>query len=306
VINRFLQQIKREESMSLASKPQFQKHLQRRIWKTPLTRVAWFWLLLSIVLYGGVYLWYLAGLKSVPYPGPSNDPFRLFGIIAFGLVLMAAYSLRRRFVRVLPGSVQGWLWLHTWFGISAILIALLHENYQNILNSYSFTLSTFREADFGMSALYALLLLVFSGIVGRLLDTWLARIIATEASSNGVGIIQAVEARIHELDLLLERLYAGKSTAFKHYCIQVSRRGKFPHTQPQIMQGEQGDFQQAHEVLTKKGLLQHSLNRQKLARRIIQWWRYVHVTLACGALGVISYHSVLELAKMVLQLLGRG
>ena len=283
--------------MSLASKQQ-----TRRIWKTPLTRVAWFWLILSIVLYGGVYLWYLAGLKTVPYPGPSNDPFRLFGIIAFGLVLLVvAYSLRRRFVRVLPGSVQGWLWLHTWLGITAILIAFLHENYQNILNSYSFTLSTFTEADLGMSALYALLLLVLSGIGGRLLDTWLARVIATEASSNGVGIIQAVESRIHELDLLLERLCAGKSAVFKQYFLQV-RKDAFP----QVMQQEQSDFQQAYEVLTKRTVLHRSLTRQRVARRIIQWWRYTHITLACCALGVIGFHSVLELWDMLQQFLGRG
>ena len=296
--------------MSQASKPQSLKQPTRRIWKTPLTHVAWFWLLLSIVLYIGVYLWYLAGLKTVPYPGPLNDPFRIFGIIAFGLVLIvAAYSLRRRFVRVLPGSVQSWLWLHTWFGICAILIALLHENYLYVLvglNAYSFRLSMFIEAGAGTSALYSLILLVVSGIVGRLLDTWLARVIATEASSNGVGIIQSVEVRIHELDLLLERLCAGKSAPFKEYCLQASTRGTFPHAQPQIPQREQGDFQQALEVLTKKGVLQRSLHKQKMARRIIQWWRYIHITLACGALAVISFHSVLELAKMVLQLLRRG
>ncbi len=288
--------------MAIANKQQ-KPPTVRRIWKTPLTRVAWFWLVLSVLLYGGVYLWYLAGLKTVQYPGPSNDPFRLFGILAFVLVLIvASYSLRRRFVRVLPGSVQSWLWLHTWFGVIAILIALLHENYQNVLNTYSFTLSTFTEADYGMSALYALILLVLSGIVGRLLDTWLARVIAGEASSNGVGIIQAVEARIHELDLLLERLYAGKSAEFKQYCVQ----GSLPRTQPQIAQAEQSDFQQANEVLTKKGALQHSLNRQRVARRVIRWWRYVHITLACGALGVIGFHSVLQLWDMLQSLLGKG
>ncbi len=290
--------------MSLASKPQSLKQLSRRIWKTPLTRVAWFWLILSIVLYAGVYLWYLVGLKTVPYPGPLNDPFRLFGIIAFGLVLLvASYSLRRRFVRVLPGSVQSWLWLHTWFGICAILIALLHENYLYILdlNASSFRLSMFTEGDAGTSALYSLILLVVSGIVGRLLDTWLARVIATEASSNGVGIIQAVEARIHELDLLLERLCAGKSTVFKQYFLQANK-----DTLPQVMPQEQGDFQQAYEVLTKRTVLHRSLTRQRAARRIIQWWRYVHIVLACCALGVIGFHSVLELAKMVLQFLRRG
>jgi len=271
-----------------------------------LTRVAWFWLLLSIALYVGVYLWYLAGLKTVLYPGPFYDPFRLFGIISFVLVLIVtAYTLRRRFVRVLPGSVQGWLWLHTWLGICATLVALLHENYLYVLglNAYSFRLSMFVEGVAGTSALYSLILLVISGIVGRLLDTWLARRIATEASSNGVGIIQAVEARIHELDLLLERLYAGKSTAFKQYFLQASTKGVFPRAQPQILHQEQGDFQQAHEVLTKKGTLQRSLHKQRRARRIIQGWRYVHITLACGALAVISFHSVLELAKMALQLL---
>ena len=264
--------------------------------------MAWFWLILSIVLYGGVYLWYLAGLKTVTYPGPSNDPFRLFGIIAFTLVLIVvAYSLRRRFVRVLPGSVQGWLWLHTWFGIAAILIAFLHENYQNILNNYSFTLHTFTEADLGMSALYALILLVLSGIVGRLLDVWLARRIATEASSNGVGIIQAVETRIHELDLLLERLSAGKSPAFKHYLLHAPN-----DVSALIMPQGQGDFQQAREVLTKKVALQRSLHRQLLARRMLQWWRYIHITLACCALAVICFHSVLELWDMLRQFLGRG
>ncbi len=288
--------------MSVVDKPQSLKGPAKRIWRTPLTPVAWFWLAVSIALYGGVYLWYFAGLKQHPYPDPSIDPFRIFGIIAFCLVLgVAAYSLRRRFVRVLPGSVQGWLWLHTWFGIIAILIAFLHENYQNILSNYSFTLDTFLGADLGMSALYALMLLVLSGIVGRLLDGWLARMIAAEASSNGVGIIQAVEARIHELNLLLERLSAGKSAAFKHF---VS--GTYKTASLQILPQEQGDLQQAQEVIHKKVALQKSLHRQKLARRIIQWWRYAHITLACCALCVVCYHSLLELTKMVVQFFGRG
>ena len=295
--------------MAIASKQQQQKPpTVRRIWKTPLTRIAWFWLVLSVLLYGGVYLWYLAGLKTVLYPGPYNDPFRLFGIIAFVLVLVvASYSLRRRFVRVLPGSVQSWLWLHTWVGIIAILIALLHENYLYILNMSlaSVRLSMFIEGDGGTSALYSLILLVVSGIIGRLLDTWFARVIAGEASSNGVGIIQAVEARLHELDLLLERLYAGKSAEFKQYCMRASK-GSLPRTQPQIAQEEQGDFQQAYEVLGKRATLQRSLNRQRSARRIIRWWRYVHITVACGALGVICIHSGLELVKMVLPLLHKG
>src|SRR5579885_2506085 len=138
-------------------------------WKTPASKAKWLWLLIALLIYGGIYVWYLHALKVQQYPGPSSDPLRLFGIAAFCLVLVtAAYSLRRRFVRVLPGRVQDWLWLHTWFGIGSILIAFLHEGYTNILHDYDFSLDGFTGSAFGMSALYGLIFLVLSGIIGRL------------------------------------------------------------------------------------------------------------------------------------------
>jgi len=287
--------------MALATKPQLPHAPAQRLWKTPFTRAAWVWFVLSIALYGGVYLWFFLASKTAP-PDPASDPFRIFGIIAFVLMLVvAAYSLRRRFVRVLPGKVQSWLWMHTWLGVISLLIAFLHENYQNILTNYAFDIPTFTAAAGGMAALYALLLLVLSGSTGRLLDYAFARVIAKEARSNGVGIIQAVEGRIRELDLLLERLSAGKSDAFKHYCSQANRE-----MQPALAPNERNDFQQAYEVLTKRETLQRSLTRQRVARRVIAGWRYTHSVLACGALVVVCIHATVELTKMVQQLLGHG
>ncbi len=105
--------------MSVATKPSLpQQRAVRRRWKVPVSRAWWLWLLPCILLYGGIYAWYLYAIKSQPFPGPFNDPLRLFGIIAFGMVLCtAAYSLRRRFVRNLPGKAQDWLWMHIWVGI---------------------------------------------------------------------------------------------------------------------------------------------------------------------------------------------
>jgi len=130
---------------------------------------------------------------------------------------------------------------------------------------------------------------VLSDIVGRLLDVGFARVIAKEASSNGIGIMQAVEVWLHELDLLLERLCVGKSDAFKQYCIDVHAGHAF-----------------LAKALTKRAALQRSLNRQRFARRVIQGWRYVHISLACIALIVICIHSTIELRQMVLDFLGRG
>lgn len=294
--------------MAIATKrPTPPSHPTRRLWKAPLSRANWLWLGLSILIYGGTYIWYLHGLKIQPYPGPSLDPFRWFGVIAFALVLaVTAYTLRRRFIRTLPGKVQHWLWLHTWFGIIAILIAFLHNNYNNILHNYYFARTTFTEAAAGSSALFGLLFLVLSGVIGRLLDLWFARVIAKEASSNGVGIVESVVQRIRELDLTIERLRAGKSAQFKDYCSQALRGQKLDASLAHsLAPQEQNDFQRASAIASQRVILTRSLHRQKFARLVIQGWRYIHIPLACIALAIISFHSLVELAKMALQLLHR-
>jgi cytochrome b561 len=291
--------------MSLATK--HSSHVQR-IWKTPTSRTAWLWLAVALILCGILGAIFFYTLKTQQYPGPYYDPLRLFGIVSFLLVLITiAYTLRRRFVRQLPGKVQNWLWIHTWFGIAAIIIALWHANFTNIYPTFYLVPSTFIEGNAGMSALYGLLLLVITGIIGRFLDTRLARVIAHEANSNGVGIALAVEERLHELELTIGRLSAGKPAAFKNYCTQVLRgTSRFPGLPPTLSEQEQEDFQRAWDALSLHTQLIRSLRRQQRARSIIQGWRYIHITLACLGFAAISLHSLLELAKLALQLLGKG
>jgi hypothetical protein len=291
--------------MSLATQSSLQgpQRIMQRIWKTPGSRFNLICLVVSLIIYVYIYFVYLIALKTQPFAGPYSDPLRLFGIVAFCLVLIvAAYTLRRRFIRTLPGKVQNWLWLHTWFGVLAILIAFLHENYLNILRDLHFTLARFTEGQAGTSALYALLLLVISGTVGRLLDYSQARMIAREANSNGVGIIQVVEERLHELALTVERLSAGKSQTFKIYCSEALRsNASLPAMLPVLTPKELDDFERVYRVLTQRAYLARSLQRQKRARLIIIVWRYVHIPLACLALIIISYHSLSELIKLLLQ-----
>lgn len=278
----------------------------KRIWKTSTTRIAWLWLGIAFVLTAILGAIFVYTLKTQQYPGPSNDPLRLFGIVSFVLVLMTiAYTLRRRFARHLPGSVQGWLWVHTWFGIAAIIIALWHADFTNIYPYFTLTPSTLIEDNAGMSALYGLLLLVLTGIIGRFLDMWQARAIAYEANRNGVGIPQAVEERLHEINLAVGRLSAGKSAAFKDYCTGILD-GSLPLKAmlPALPAHEQTDFQRAWDALAQYHQLTQSLKRQQRARTIIQGWRYIHITLACVGFAAIGLHSVLELAKLALQLLG--
>jgi hypothetical protein len=289
--------------MALVSKTSISQAPARRIWKKPGSKAKWLCFGTVLVLYIGIYTWYLFASKQQD-PDPSVDPFRIFGIVAFSMVLVvASYSLRRRFIRVLPGRVRDWLWLHTWFGVGSILIAFLHEGYSNILHDYDFSLDGFTGSAFGMSALYALLFLVLSGIVGRLLDAWLARVIAAEANRNGIGIPQSVEEYLHELELTIERLSAGKSAPFKHYYAQAFKSNvSLPNAPPILPSGEQSDFQRAYDVLTTRVRLIDSLRRQKRARFVIRAWRCIHIPLACLALLIIGVHGLTQLTRMILHL----
>jgi hypothetical protein len=279
-----------------------QQQTRRRIWKTPGSKLKWLWLVNALIILGWVYMFYRTSIATQLYPGPLNDPLRAFGIVAYVLVLLVtAYSLRRRFVRSLPGRVQDWLWLHVWFGITSVLIACMHENFQNITRDFSFLQSRFTEAAFGTTALYALLLLVLTGIVGRLLDMWQARVIASEADTNGVGITRSIEDRLFELALSVERLSAGRSAAFKQYCQRALHTGGAPPQQlPVLAPSEVGDFQRAYNILDGHWRLECSLRRQIRARLVMRAWRFIHIPLACAALVVISYHSLFELWKMLI------
>src|SRR5260221_665432 len=139
--------------MAPVKKSPVQERKVKRIWKTPGSKMNWLFLELWMTTLGSVYLLYRNAIATQLYPGPYNAPFRQFGIVSFVLVLaVGAYTLRRRFVRSLPGKVQSWLWLHVWFGIISVLIAFMHENFQNITHDIEWTKMRFTEYYFAPEA----------------------------------------------------------------------------------------------------------------------------------------------------------
>jgi heme/copper-type cytochrome/quinol oxidase subunit 3 len=291
-----------------------------RLWKVPTSRARWYWLGASILLFLGIFVWYLDAHKTQQYPGPLTDPLRLFGILAFSLVLgTATYSLRRRFIRSLPGKVQNWLWMHTWVGIITILIAMLHEDFGYITHDYCQNTTCLTDTYFAGSALFSLILLVISGITGRLLDIWSTHRIAQDANANGVGIAQSLIIRIKELEYAIERFSAGKSAAFKDFCQhgwKSVRVGLAPTLRPAATSGglsspelalilqtippsEHADLEQAHHTIQRRARLLASLKRQRRASSLMRIWRRIHIAIAIIALVTISYHGVMELLTNV-------
>ena len=281
--------------MSVTTQPTSQspstQQQPRRLWKVPTSKAWWLSLVVCILIYALAFAWYWH-TKGFLSKTPGYGSLAILGILTFGIVgLSASYTLRRRFVRILPGKVQDWLWMHNWLGILAVLTAMLHSNFDHILHNLRFAPQYFFFTNNGgAAALYALICLVASGIINRLLYIWQSRIISTDAGSNGVGIAQSLEERILELEYAIERLYAGKSTPFKHYCMVALHDRGASLPVPALSPQEQADFQRVQGMLAARTQMLQSLHRQKRARLIITRWRIIHITIACLAVTVICLH----------------
>ncbi len=276
----------------------------RRIRHTPTSKAALYWLIFAAMYSAIFYVLYAVLFKAPIFTGPWFDHVFRVGVMSYLLILAtAAYSLRTRFARGLPWKTQNWVWMHLWIGIAAVLLALLHADYRFVLHGYCADLSCITAHYWGMPALYGLIFIVVSGAVGRLLDIWQARVIARDASTNGVGIAKAIPGRLLELEYIIERLNAGKSESFKQYCTQaMSSVGKLPKPIPTIEPGEQADFEQAYSALEDHARLAASLKKQNSAQSIFRVWRRVHVVLVPLMLLIVTYHAVLELIVNVLHL----
>jgi hypothetical protein len=291
--------------MSLVSKPT-DPHSPpiRRLWKVSMSKGWWIWLVLSIMLYGATQLWFLQRMRGVSPGQPvGTGPMSIFGWISLALMVLAtAYTLRRRYIRGLPGHAQNWLWMHLTIGTIAALVAMLHANYDHVLSNINLSMSSLLAGDAGPLAGYALYALVSSGLIGRLLDHWSARVMTREANTNGIGIPEAVEQHLEELEARIERLAAGKSADFSLYCqVAIGNIASLAKLQPSLAPTEMADFGQVGELLKERALLLASLHRQQRAKAFMRWWRKIHIVLAILTVLIVCLHVGSAVGPRLLQ-----
>jgi hypothetical protein len=292
--------------MGISVKPAV-KRGATRLWHTPTSKAARYWLIFAAGYTALFYILYLILLhvKTRFITGPFFDVVFRCGVMSYLMILaVAAYSLRARFFHGLPWKAQNWVWAHMWVGMASLLLALLHADFRFILHFECSGFSCVTDTYLALPALYGLLFLVVSGVVGRMLDRWQTSIIAQEASTNGVGIANAIPARLAELEFIVERLSAGKSDAFKHYCERaLACSGVLPTERPPIPPHEQADAQRASVALVEHARLVASQHRQNGARTIFKTWRKMHMVLVPLILLIISYHGIAELIRVFLGLI---
>jgi hypothetical protein len=152
--------------------------------------------LISLLATLGMIVLTLASLVVYTRVSDDRSPFGLAGLAygIAGLLFMGlatlAYTLFRHSRKRVVGALNASLYWHISFGTVALFLIFLHSfgNFEQVSGTY---------------ALYALIALVISGIIGRTLDHFLPRLIARSVSAvlteQGDDRIESVTRRLQDI-----------------------------------------------------------------------------------------------------------
>jgi len=124
--------------------------------------------LIIIGLTGAFYIWYSQSGNDTAPDGIAGLSYATIGTI-FLILALVLYSLRRRLRKRAIGKLHASLNWHMFFAITGLILLLMHSfgNFNPVSGTYAFC---------GMIAL------TLSGLVGRVLDRLIPRIITSEVS----------------------------------------------------------------------------------------------------------------------------
>lgn len=205
----------------------------------------------------------------------------LMGLLSLFFVFAALwYSARKR--RDGSGAtMMTWLWAHVYFGLLAVVAAILHAGFG--LLSFSFTTG---KLLFGLFAVIA-----GSGILWRLAYVTVPpRAAAATLNYSKEGALHRAE----EQELEIEKLTAGRSAELQRIKDALLVRALSPHELGQMAQALASE-----EAALLEEIVQLAASRRRaLARpplqaaftRKLQFWRIVHVPLAFLFLGALFFH----------------
>lgn len=258
--------------------------------------------------------------------GTAGLAYAITGLFFMGLAT-AGYTLSRRSRKRTVGALNTALNWHISFGIIALFMLFLHS-----FGSFELVSGTY--------ALFGLVALVISGVIGRILDRFVPRLIAREVNialtEQGDDRIESVTRTLQDITTYhKEQVHSFKSqsgllvaekdmqaatahlvsrdgTALptswdlayislaetpqeierdaEHYRFVPDR--KSPLSDPSaLIPGLQEHIAELHTV-------QQALQRERLYRAIIRYWRVLHVCLALLTIGLTLWH--LEFAATIM------
>ena len=227
-------------------------------------------------------------------PTPDSIAGYAYAIVGSLFLLLAAvgYTHRRRSRKRSIGQLNGSLHWHISFGMIAIVLLFLHS------------FGNFNPRS-GTYALYGMIAVVISGIIGRVLDRVVPKLIAYEVKH---ALTERGEDRSELHTRTIESIASYKMTAWDLAYISLEE------TPQELGQNEIRDYfvpdrqskRARREALTPdvgkhlKELhsVQSALQREEYYRALLRYWRFGHVALVVITFGLVVWH--LEYAASLL------
>ncbi len=240
---------------------------------------------------------------------------------AFMVLATVRYSMYRRSRKRGIGGLNSSLHWHISFGVIAIVLLFLHSfgNFNPRTGTY---------------ALYGMIALVISGMIGRLLDRVMPRLIAQEVSK---ALTEQGEDRIEQVSQTLRSIVTYNTQEVRTFKAEEQTRqtaqaspsvrasGTLPTSwdlaylsleeTPQELNRDAAQYRfvpdrksrlaepgalmpGVQEHMTELKAAQQALQREQFYRAIIRYWRVFHVGLALATIGLTLWH--LEYAATLL------
>lgn len=210
-----------------------------------------------VAITGGFYLWYSQFGNDIAPDSTIGLIFASAGTLCFILAAIL-YMRHRRSQRRKAGQLNPSLHWHIFLAIMSLALILMHS-FGNF------------NARTGTYALYGLVALTVSGLVGRLIDRIMPRLLASEVANT----------------LILQETWEQKWDSFQYQGASYGWN-KPPAWRPNI-QSEQAIAQQA----------ERSAQNEQFYRSVIRYWRLFHIALALLAVGLIVWHLVFVVQLLV-------
>ncbi len=231
---------------------------------------------------------------------PGNSWSVGYGVAATALLLLAAgYGARRRMMRTASrwrgGSASGWLALHLWGGGLFLVLVLMHSGFRlpsGQVTGWLWVLSWWT---------------VLSGLVGRLLQRWIPRLLASGLSTEVLyeripelvadlreRAARAVDGAHESVVALWERRLADELAAPRRralYFVDITggaaRRLKpFRYLQRLLAEDDRERLAELERLYRAK----LEIDAQYTLQSALRWWLYLHVPTSIVLLALLAVH----------------
>lgn len=271
--------------------------------------------LVILAISSGFYVWCTSVSDDM---GGDSFVGLVFAIICTTFMFLAAvrFTLRRHARKRVVGELNAVLNWHVCFGVLAVVTAFLHAggNYNPRSGTY---------------ALYAMIALVISGIIGRVFDWVMPRLITMEADK---ALTARGEDRIESISQSLQSLVLYNKQEVRGFNAN-GNRNSFMGMPPQKSGSQSAggtakrggaalqtawdlaylSLDETPQELARPGALlpgaqaqmselqhvQQALRREEIYRYVIRYWRVFHIVLAVVTVGLTLWHIEYALSLII-------